>query len=269
MGIYKNRIVVKVGTATLTNETGKSDLRSFERIARVLADVQNKGFEVILVSSGAIAVGSNKLRLRERPSSMRMKQAAAAVGQCGIMYWYDKFFGDYDKTVAQILLNADDIEHEEKKENLTNTFDALLEMDIIPIVNENDSVSYTEIESEDRLFGDNDMLSAVVAVLCGASKLIILSDIDGMYEKDPRLHPEAKLIERVEKIDDKIYSLAGGAGSRRGTGGMKTKLNAAYLATSRGADVIITNGKRPEDIYKIIEGNNAGTLFEGKKNFSI
>ena len=200
---------------------------------------------------------------------MRMKQAAAAVGQCGIMYWYDKFFGDYDKTVAQILLNADDIEHEEKKENLTNTFDALLEMDIIPIVNENDSVSYTEIESEDRLFGDNDMLSAVVAVLCGASKLIILSDIDGMYEKDPRLHPEAKLIERVEKIDDKIYSLAGGAGSRRGTGGMKTKLNAAYLATSRGADVIITNGKRPEDIYKIIEGNNAGTLFEGKKNFSI
>lgn len=135
MGIYKNRIVVKVGTSTLTNETGKSDLRSFERIARVLADVQNKGFEVILVSSGAIAVGSNKLRLRERPSSMRMKQAAAAVGQCGIMYWYDKFFGDYDKTVAQILLNADDIEHEEKKENLTNTFDALLEMDIIPIVN--------------------------------------------------------------------------------------------------------------------------------------
>ena len=173
MGLYQNRIVVKVGTSTLTNEMGKSDLRSFDRLACVLSDIQNMGYEVILVSSGAIAVGTNKLNMKERPSSMRMKQAAAAVGQCSMMFLYDKFFSDYDKTIAQILLNAEDMEQEEKKENLINTFNALLEMGIIPIVNENDSVSYTEIESEDRLFGDNDMLSAVVAVLCRASFCLI------------------------------------------------------------------------------------------------
>lgn len=166
MELIQNRIVVKVGTSTLTNDLGKSDLRAFDRLACVLSDIQNMGYEVILVSSGAIAVGTNKLNMKERPASMRMKQAATAVGQCGIMYLYDKFFGDYDKTIAQILLNAEDIEQEEKKENLTNTFNALLEMGIIPVVNENDSVSYTEIESDERLFGDNDMLSAVVAVLC-------------------------------------------------------------------------------------------------------
>lgn len=187
MGLYQNRIVVKVGTSTLTNEVGMSDLRSFDRLACVLSDIQNMGYEVILVSSGAIAVGTNKLNMKTRPTSMRLKQAAAAVGQCSIMYLYDKFFGDYDKTIAQILLNAEDIEQEEKKENLTNTFDALLEMGIIPVVNENDSVSYTEIESEERLFGDNDMLSAVVAVLCKAKRLIILSDINGFYDSDPRL----------------------------------------------------------------------------------
>lgn len=264
MGLYQNRIVIKVGTSTLTSETGKSDLRSFDRLACVLSDIQNKGYEVILVSSGAIAVGTNKLNLNIRPSSMRMKQAAAAVGQCSIMFWYDKFFGDYDKTIAQILLNADDMEHEEKKQNLTNTFNALLEMGVIPIVNENDSVSYTEIESSDRLFGDNDMLSAVVAVLCKAKQLVILSDIDGMYDSDPRLHPDAKLIDRIEHIDDSVYSLAGGAGSRRGTGGMKTKIQAADLATASGADVIITNGKNPEAIYEIIAGKSVGTLFAGK-----
>ena len=165
---------------------------------------------------------------------MRMKQAAAAVGQCSIIYLYDKFFGDYDKTIAQILLNAEDIEQEEKKENLTNTFNSLLEMGVIPIVNENDSVSYTEIESEERLFGDNDMLSAVVSVLCKAKRLIILSDIEGLYESDPRLHPNAKRIERIEQIDDSVYALAGGAGSRRGRGGMRTKLQAAALAASNG-----------------------------------
>ena len=174
MGLCNNRIVVKVGTSTLTNDAGKSDLRAIDRLVCTLADIQNMGYEVILVSSGAIAVGRNKLNMHEKPDSMRMKQAAAAVGQCSLMYLYDKFFGDYDKTVAQILLNAEDIEQEEKKENLTNTFDALLEMGVIPIVNENDSVSYKEIESEDRLFGDNDMLSSVVSVLCQAGKLIIL-----------------------------------------------------------------------------------------------
>lgn len=264
MGIYKNRIVVKVGTSTLTNELGKSDLRSFDRLAYVLSDIQNMGYEVILVSSGAIAIGTNKLKMKTRPKSMRAKQAAAAVGQCSIMHLYDKFFSDYDKTIAQILLNAEDIEQEEKKENLTNTFNALLEMGVIPVVNENDSVSYTEIESTDRLFGDNDMLSAVVAVLCGAKKLIILSDINGFYDSDPRLNPEARLIQRIEKIDEGVYSLAGGAGSRRGTGGMKTKLQAASLATSQGTDAIITNGKNPEALYEIMKGQPVGTLFVAK-----
>lgn len=264
MKTYQNRIVVKVGTSTLTNERGKSNLRSFDRIACVLSDIQNMGYEVVLVSSGAIAVGKNKLNMKEHPATMREKQAAAAVGQCRNIYLYDKFFNDYDKTIAQILLNAEDIEQEEKKDNLTNTFDALLEMGVIPVVNENDSVSYTEIESEDRLFGDNDMLSAVVAVLCRASKLIILSDIDGLYDADPRFHPNAKLIERIEKIDESVYAIAGGAGSRRGTGGMKTKLSAAELATAQGVDTIIINGQAPEAMYKIVEGGNAGTLFVAK-----
>ena len=157
------------------------------------------------------------------------------------------------------------MEIEEKKENLTNTFDSLLEMGIIPVVNENDSVSYTEIESEDRLFGDNDMLSAVVAILCRAQKLIILSDIDGFYDSDPRLHPSAKLIERINAIDEDMQSLAGGAGSRRGTGGMKTKLQAAKLATAQGIDTIITNGKNPSALYDIIKGDSIGTLFVGKR----
>lgn len=264
MGLYQNRIVVKVGTSTLTNEMGKNDLQAFDHLSRVLADVQNMGYEVILVSSGAIAVGSNKLNMKTRPTTMRLKQAAAAVGQCSIMFLYDKFFGDYDKTIGQILLNAEDIKQEEKKENLTNTFNSLLEMGIIPVVNENDSVSYTEIESEERLFGDNDMLSAVVAVLCKAKHLIILSDIDGFYDSDPRLHPQAKLISRIEQIDDSVYEMAGGAGSRRGTGGMRTKLQAATLATAQGIDTTITNGKNPEALYDILKRKAVGTLFVGK-----
>ena len=233
--LKKNRIVVKVGTSTLTNELGKSRLRAFEDFALVLSDIQNMGYEIVLVSSGAISIGADKMHLPEKPTEMRMKQAAAAVGQCSNMFLYDKFFSYYDKTVAQILFNADDIQQEEKKENLANTFNALLENHVIPIVNENDSVSYTEIQSEERLFGDNDKLSAVVAVLCQASKLIIFSDIDG------------------------------GVGSRRGTGGMQTKLQAAELATAQGIDVIVTNGKRPQDLYDIVEGKKVGTLFVGKK----
>lgn len=264
MGLYQNRIVVKVGTSTLTNEIGQSDLRSFDRLARVLSDVQNMGYEIVLVSSGAIAVGVNKLRMKTRPSSLRLKQASAAVGQCGIMFLYDKFFSEYDKTIAQILLSADDIEHEEKKANLTNTFDSLLEMGVIPVVNENDSVSYTEIRSEERLFSDNDMLSAVVAVLCRARKLVILSDIDGFYDRDPRLHPSAKRIERIERIDASVFTLAGGAGSRRGTGGMRTKLQAASLALENGIDTVIANGKNPEALYDILSNKPVGTLFAGR-----
>lgn len=264
MGLYQNRIVVKVGTSTLTNEIGQSDLRSFDRLARVLSDVQNMGYEIVLVSSGAIAVGVNKLRMKTRPSSLRLKQASAAVGQCGIMFLYDKFFSEYDKTIAQILLSADDIEHEEKKANLTNTFDSLLEMGVIPVVNENDSVSYTEIRSEERLFSDNDMLSAVVAVLCRARRLVILSDIDGFYDRDPRLHPSAKRIERIERIDASVFTLAGGAGSRRGTGGMRTKLQAAALALENGIDTVIANGKNPEALYDILNNKPVGTLFAGR-----
>ena len=195
MGLYHNRIVVKVGTSTLTNEIGQNNLKAFDCIARVLSDIQNMGYGVILVSSGAIAVGINKLQTKSRPTSMRIKPAAA-VGQCSIMYLYDKLFSDYDKTVAQILLNAEDMENEEKKGNLINTSNTLLEMGIIPIVNENDSVSYTDIQSEDKLFGDNDTLSAGVSVLCRAKSLVIFSDIDGFYDSDPRLHPDAKLIDR-------------------------------------------------------------------------
>ena len=264
MGIKRNRIVVKVGTSTLTNENGKSNLRTMEELAMALADVQNMGNEVVLVSSGAIAVGVNKMHLPGKPDQMRLKQAAAAVGQCENMFLYDKFFGYYNKTVAQILLNADDIRQEEKKENLSNTFEALLEYGIIPIVNENDSVSYSEIESEEKLFGDNDMLSAVVAVLCNADRLIILSDIDGFYDKDPRFYKDAQLIGRIDHIDEDVYRLAGGAGSRRGTGGMRTKLQAADMATSQGIDVIVTNGKNPKVLYDIAEGKKVGTLFKGR-----
>lgn len=265
MGIKRNRIVVKVGTSTLTNEIGNSNLRKFEELALTLSDIQNMGNEVILVSSGAIAVGAQKMHLKEKPAELRMKQAAAAVGQCENMFLYDKFFGYYNKTVAQILLNGEDIKDEEKKENLANTFETLLEQKIIPIVNENDSVSYKEIESEEKIFGDNDMLSAVVAVLCRADKLVILSDINGFYDKDPRLSKNAKLISRVEKIDNGTYALAGGAGSRRGTGGMKTKLQAADIATAQGIDVIVTNGNNLQVLYSIIKGEPVGTLFVAQK----
>ena len=261
----KKRIVVKVGTSTLTNELGNSNLRTMDKLAMVLSDIQNLGNEVILVSSGAIAVGANRLNLPEKPKSMRMKQAAAAVGQCSLMFLYDKFFEEYDKTVAQILLNAEDITQDEKKENLTNTFNALLEQGVIPIVNENDSVSYTEIESEERLFSDNDVLSAVVAVLCQADQLVIMSDIDGFFDKDPRLYKDARLINRIRTIDSSVYELAGGAGSRRGTGGMRTKLQAADLATAQGIDTIVINGKNPEALYDLVKGVEVGTLFEGRK----
>lgn len=265
MTVRKRRIVVKVGTSTLTNELGASDLRNMEKLARVLSDIHNLGNEVILVSSGAIAVGAAKMHLAQAPDTLRLKQAAAAVGQCENMFLYDKFFGYYNKTVAQILLNAEDIAQEEKKENLTNTFEALLEQGIIPIVNENDSVSYTEIESEEKLFSDNDVLSAVVAVLCRADLLVILSDIDGFFDKDPRFYKDAGLINRIEEITDDTYKLAGGAGSRRGTGGMRTKLQAAELATSQGTATLVTNGTRPEALYDIVDGKKVGTLFAAQR----
>lgn len=264
----KRKIVVKVGTSTLTHEGGALNLRSFDTLARVLSDIHNMGHEVILVSSGAIAVGASKLKMKEKPSQLSHKQAAAAVGQCELMHLYDKFFAEYDNVVAQILLTGEDVDSQEKKENLLNTFEALLEMGIIPIVNENDSVSHAEIETqaaEQKVFGDNDSLSAAVAVLCRADLLILLSDIDGLYEGNPLENPEARLVREVRVIDEEIRSLAGGAGSRRGTGGMITKIHAAELATENGIDMIIANGGKPELLYDILAGEQVGTLFVGRK----
>ncbi len=263
--INKKRIVVKVGTSSLTNEIGNPNLKAFDSLALVLSDVHNMGYDIVLVSSGAIAVGASKLHLKEKPTELRYKQACAAVGQCSNMFWYDKFFSEYNQEVAQILFNADDLENEEKKENLSNTINTLLEMGIIPIVNENDSVSYTEIDSEEHLFSDNDKLSAIVAILCNAGKLVIFSDIDGFFDKDPRLYSDAKLIDRIDEITDDTFQLAGGAGSRRGTGGMRTKLEAARLATAQGISTIVTNGAHPDALYSVVAGRKVGTLFKGNR----
>lgn len=265
MGLDKKRIVVKVGTSTITNEDGSINFRAIDRICKVLATVESLGYRVVLVSSGAIAVGVNKLRLSKKPEEIRMKQAAAAIGQCGLMHIYDKFFGEYGKIVAQILFTSEDLEDEEKRVNLSNTLETLMEERIIPIVNENDSLSHTEIISKKKIFGDNDMLSAIVTNFTKAGKLIILSDIEGFYDKDPRKNSDAKLISRVEEINEETMKLAEGSGSARGTGGMISKLDAAKYAMDRGIDLLITYGREPERIYDIIEGKKVGTLFVGKE----
>ena len=258
----KQRIVVKVGTSTLTHESGALDLWSMEHLVRTLADLQGMGHQVILVTSGAIAVGTAKLGLPERPKELRMKQAAAAVGQCRMMHIYDKFFSEYNRSMAQILLTGDDVEDPDRADHLRSTFSALLEMGVIPVVNENDSVSSAEIETGNhKVLGDNDTLSAIVAELCRADLLVLLSDIDGLYDSDPRQNPEAKLIHRVEAVTPELRAMAGGAGSWRGTGGMATKLNAAEIAMAAGVDMVITNGTRPEDLYGILRGEDIGTRF--------
>ena len=262
----KQRIVVKVGTSTLTHENGDVDLRTLDKLTQVLSAVGNRGDEVILVSSGAIAVGVSKMRLSERPKEIRMKQACAAVGQCELMHLYDKFFSEYGNLVAQILLTSEDVETEEKKQNLKNTFSALLEKRIIPIVNENDSVSYAQIESAKKIFGDNDTLSALVAVLCEADRLIVLSDVEGLYDGDPHAGRPVNLIHRVETIDDRLRSLVGGAGTDRGRGGMITKLEAAEIVTSHGIEMNIILGSKPEGIYDVLDGREIGTSFLPRGN---
>ena len=258
----KQRIVVKVGTSTLTHESGSFNLRSMEHLVRVLADLQGMGHEVILVSSGAIGVGTARLGLAERPRELRMKQAAAAVGQCRMMHMYDTLFSEYNRCVAQILLTGEDVEAPIRAQHLRGTFGALLEMGIIPVVNENDSVSSAEIETgRHKVLGDNDTLSAIVARLCRADLLVLLSDINGLYDADPKTHPEAKLLHQVRELTPEILEMAGGAGSWRGTGGMATKLSAARIAMSAGCDMVITNGKRTEDLYGIAEGADIGTRF--------
>lgn len=257
----KQRIVVKVGTSTLTEENGALNFRTIDKLAQVLSALHNEGNQVVLVSSGAIAVGVNKMRLPIKPKDVCMKQAAAAVGQCELMHIYDKCFGEYGNIVGQILLTAEDIAVKEKRRNLKNTFEALLENGMIPVVNENDSVSHAEIESEKKVFGDNDMLSAIVANLCEADRLIILSDIEGLYDSNPKEDKNARLIHRVEEITDEIRGLGAGAGSNRGTGGMVTKLEAAEYATIHGMDMHIAHGNDPENIYRIMEGEEVGTCF--------
>ncbi len=260
---YK-RIVVKVGTSTLTHQSGELNLRNMERLTAVLSDIKNSGAEVVLVSSGAISVGVSGLKMPCRPTELRLKQAAAAVGQCRLMHLYDKMFAEYNKIVAQILLTKEDVDSGEREENLRSTFLALLNLDAIPIVNENDSVSHSEIQNVHG-FGDNDTLSAVVATLCDADLLVLLSDIEGLYTGNPRTDKNATLIKRVDAIGEDIVAVAGGAGSSRGTGGMLTKIEAAKIAAEKGIDMVITNGAHPERLYDILEGKEVGTFFAGKK----
>jgi len=254
-----HRIVVKIGTSTLTHETGRLNLRQIGALCRVLADIKNEGREVVIVSSGAIAAGVAKLKLPERPKEMRLKQAAAAVGQCELMHIYDNFFEEYGHTVAQVLLTRDDVDTPERRQNVINTFESLLEMGAIPIVNENDTVAVDEIK--DHTFGENDTLSVVVAKICSADLLIILSDIDGLYDENPRENPNARLIPVVYELTDRIRHAAAGAGTERGSGGMVTKLVAAEEATKAGIPMIITNGKSPELLYGIFRNEPVGTLF--------
>ena len=254
------RVVVKVGTSTLTHQTGHMNIRRMESLCRVLSDLKNAGHQVILVSSGAIGMGVGKLSLNGRPQDMPTKQAAAAVGQCELMYTYDRLFSEYNHTVAQILLTGEDINHPERYENFCNTLHRLLELGALPIINENDTVSTREIA-----VGDNDTLAAMVAVSAGADLLILLSDINGLYTADPHKDPEAKLISVVEEITPEIQALAGQKGSALGTGGMATKLQAAGICGAKGIDMIIANGADPDVLYAIEEGKSIGTLFKGTK----
>ncbi len=257
--IHSQRIVIKVGSSTLTHETGALNLNRLDKLAQIISDLLNQNKEVVLVSSGAIAVGVSKLKLSERPKSTQEKQAAAAVGQGELMHLYSKFFSEYGHMVAQILLTKDIFEEAPKRINVINTFESLLQKGILPIVNENDTVATDEIE-----VGDNDSLSALVATLIQADLLILLSDIEGLYEADPKSHPEAKLISVVDLIDDALLNRAGGAGTNRGTGGMMTKLKAASIATSAHINMVIANGAQPEIISDILQGKDIGTLFIAK-----
>lgn len=250
------RIVVKVGTSTLTYDTGKINLRRINQLARILSDLRNQGYDVILVSSGAIGVAIGKLGLKEKPTDTKVKQSLAAIGQCELMALYDRMFSEYHNTVAQILLTRSDIDIEKRKNHTKDTFNTLLDMGIIPIVNENDTVSVEEIE-----FGDNDSLSAIVAKLVSADLLVLFSDIDGLYNCDPHSNPDAELISRVENISD-VECNAGGAGSKLGTGGMVTKIEAAKIANEAGISMLIVNGERIDSLYDIIDGKKIGTLFK-------
>lgn len=262
MGYFRDskRIVVKVGTSTLTHATGHLNLRRIEKLVKVLSDMKNWGIQVVLVSSGAVSAGVAKMGFGKIPSTPEEKQAMAAIGQSELMKMYDKFFSDYGHTVAQILMTKEAITNPERRAAAENTFRRLLEMNCIPVVNENDSVSTDELTK----FGGNDILSAYVAQLCEADLLLNLSDIDGLYDKDPRTFADARLIERVECVEN-VRSNAGGAGSERGTGGMVAKLTAAEMVTEQGIPMFILNGHEPEILYTLLDGGHIGTYFVAKK----
>ena len=254
------RIVVKIGTSTLAHPTGHLNIRRVEQLCKIMSDIKNAGNEVILVSSGAIGMGVGKLGLWERPKDIPSKQAAAAVGQCELMYTYDKLFSEYHHTVAQLLITGDDTKNPQRHQNFTNTLNRLLELGALPIINENDTVATDEI-----VIGDNDTLAAIVAKSVNADLLILLSDIDGLYTADPHKDPNAVLLRKVTKIDDTILNLAGVSSTTQGTGGMVTKLHAAEICLSCGCDMVIANGSNPENLYDIIDGKAVGTTFTAEE----
>lgn len=259
----KKRIVIKIGSSSLTHKyTGYLNLNKVEKLARVLCDLRNQGMEVVLVSSGAGAVGRKTMGYMERPNELPVKQALAAVGQAKLMMTYQKLFSEYNQVVAQILMTKTTMLNDDSRRNARNTFDELLKMGVIPIVNENDTVATHEIE-----FGDNDRLSAIVAAVIHADLLILLSDIDGLYEDDPKQNPDAAFIDEVTEITDDLTEMGKEApGSNVGTGGMSAKIVAARMATDAGIDMVITNGDDVENIYRVLDGEKIGTLFLAHKN---
>ena len=252
------RIVVKVGTSTLTHETGKTNIRQMKKLVAVLSDIVNSGIEVALVSSGSIGVGAGKIGLDERPSDTTSKQALSTIGQCELMFMYDKMFSEYGHSVGQVLVTKRNVEAEETRTNLINTFEKLFEYGVVPVINENDAIAIEEI-----VFGDNDTLSAVVSKLVEADALLILTDTEGLYDKDPS-EDDAEVIPVVDTITESLFEAAGGRGSKFGTGGMITKLQAAQIATDAGIDTVVCSGDKPENLYKILEGKQVGTLFKKK-----
>lgn len=263
MAVLKDvkRLVVKVGTSTLTYSTGKTNIRRMHKLVSVLSDIVNSGTEVALVTSGAIAVGVGRLGLDRKPEDTPGRQAAATVGQCELMFMYDKLFAEYGHTVGQLLITKSDVDNEERRQNLINTFNKLFDFGAIPVINENDSVAVEEI-----VYGDNDSLSAIVAKLINADALIILTDIDGLYDSNPNEDENAKLIPLVTEIDDKLFAIAGGNGSRFSTGGMVTKLHAAQITMDAGIDTVVMNGEDPTEIYKALDGKQIGTFFKSNKS---
>ena len=254
------RIVIKIGTSTLAYATGQLNIRRVEALCKTMSDIRNAGHELILVSSGAIGMGVGKLGLRQRPQDIPGKQAAAAVGQCELMYIYDKLFSEYHHTVAQLLTTADNLTNETRHGNFTNTLNRLLELGVVPVINENDTVATEEI-----VIGDNDTLAANVAMSVGAQMLILLSDIDGLYTADPHTDPNARLLPVVRRVDEDIKKLAGVSSTTQGTGGMVTKLRAAEICLDCGCEMVIANGNNPAALYDIVEGKPVGTRFVGER----